>query len=258
MVDLRELWARRDLVVLLARRDLKARYKQAALGLAWTILQPLVGMAVLWFVFWRVAGVTGANVPYPVFALAGFVAWSYVAQTVQAVAGSLLAHGPMLTKVYLPRLAVPLSATLPGLVHLGVGTAVLLAVVLVAGVTPSVGVVAVPLCVLLAVAAALGVGLWLATLNVAYRDVGPAIGHLIQIWFLATPVAYPAAAVRGSWRLVVAVNPATAAVESFRAAVLGAELPIALVGVSAAIAGVVLAGGLVLFGRLERGLVDQL
>lgn len=257
-LGLRELWAHRELIVLLARRDVKARYKQALLGVSWTVAQPLVGMAVLYFVFRRVAGVATGDVPYALFALAGFAVWTYLSGTVAAVAGSLLAHGPMLTKVYLPRLAVPLSATLPGLLHLGVATAVVVAALPVVGALPSAKVVWLPVGVLLAVVAGFGAGLLLATVNVVYRDVGPAIGHLLQVWFLASPVAYPASAVRGAWRVVVALNPATAAVESFRAALLGTAVSPRLVGVSAATAALVLVGAVAVFARFERQLIDEL
>jgi lipopolysaccharide transport system permease protein len=257
-LGLRELWAHRELIVLLARRDVKARYKQALLGLAWTVAQPLAGMAVLYFVFRRVVGVTTVGVPYPLFALAGFAVWTYLSGTVAAVAGSLLAHGPMLTKVYLPRLAVPLSATLPGLLHLAVATALLLAALPVAGLTPPATVVVLPAGVLLALVAGFGVGLLLATVNVVYRDVGPAIGHLLQVWLLASPVAYPVSAVRGRWAALVALNPATAAVESFRAAVLGTPVSLWLVGASAATAAAVLACSLAVFARFERRLIDEL
>lgn len=257
-LELGELWARRELVALLARRDLKARYKQAALGAAWTVGQPLVGMAVLVLVFRRVAGVSSEGVPYTVFALAGFALWSYMAGTVQAVAASMLAHGPLLTKVYIPRLAVPVAACLPGLLHLAVATCVLGVAMAVTGVGLSARAAAVPLCVALATAVGLGTGLWLAALNVIYRDVGHAVGYLLQLWFLVTPVAYPPSAVRGSARLLLALNPAAGAVESFRAAMLGTPFDPRLVAASAAVALAVLAGGLAVFVRLERRLVDEL
>lgn len=257
-LGLRELWVRRDLIVLLARRDMKARYTQALLGIAWTVAQPLLGMAVLYFVFRRVVGVATGEVPYVPFALAGFAVWTYLSGTVAAVAGSLLAHGPMLTKVYLPRLAVPLSATLPGLPHLAVATVMLVAALPAFGVAPSVTILWLPVGVVLAGVAGFGVGLLLATFNVAYRDVGPAIGHLLQVWLLASPVAYPVSAAQGAWRVVVALNPATSAVESFRGAVLGTHVGLGPVGASAAVAALVLACALAIFARFERQLVDEL
>src|SRR3712207_1377150 len=206
-VRLGELWAYRELVFFLALRDVKARYKQALFGLSWSVVQPIAGVAVFTFVFRELASVESDGLPYPLFALVGFLAWTYFAATLATATASLVDNSALVTKVYFPRLAAPVSALLPGLVNLLPGmvtTALLMAYY---GVAPGRQLAVVPLCLLGLMASALGTGLLLATLNVRYRDVGAVIGTLIQLWLFASPVAYSTSAVPGDWRWLYAVNP---------------------------------------------------
>lgn len=253
---LAELWRYRELVYFLALRDVKARYKQTALGLGWAILQPLVSVGVVTLVFRRIAHVPSDGIPYPVFALTGFLAWNYFAGIVGDATESVVANAPLVTKVYLPRLAAPVSAVLPALVTLVPGLVLLAALMAWEGVTPGAAVAALPLCALGLLTTALGTGLVLATLNVQYRDVGGALSTLIQLWLLASPVAYPASLVGASWRWVYAVNPMSGVIEALRWSLLGAPRPGAEIAVSAAVALLVFVAGLFYFEHQERRFAD--
>jgi ABC-type polysaccharide/polyol phosphate export permease len=253
---LAELWRYRELVYFLALRDVKARYKQTALGLGWAVLQPLVSVAVVTLVFRRLAHVPSEGIPYPVFALTGFLVWNYFAGIVGDATDSVVANAPLVTKVYLPRLAVPVSAVLPALVSLVPGTFVLVALMLVEGVAPGVALLALPLCALGLLATALGMGLLLAALNVRYRDVGGALGTLIQLWLLASPVAYPTSLLGPSWRWAYAINPMAGVIDAFRWSVLGAPRPGPEIVVSAGVALLLFVGGLLYFEHQERRFAD--
>jgi ABC-type polysaccharide/polyol phosphate export permease len=255
-IDLRALWSARELVYFLALRDLKARYKQAAFGLGWAILQPLAGAAVFAFVFGGLAGVSGDGMPYPVFALTGFVAWNYFSQALGAATNSLVLNTSMITKVYFPRIAAPVAAILPPLVNLGVGL-VLIAVAMVAyGVAPTAALAALPLCVAFAMLAALGPGLILATLHVAYRDVAVVIGFLTQLWLLASPIAYSSALVSDGWRWVYSLNPMVGVIDLFRWSVAGGPWPGPYLLASVASTIVLVVVGIVYFAGSERRFAD--
>jgi lipopolysaccharide transport system permease protein len=255
-VDIGELWGSRELIWFVAWRDVKSRYKQAALGVVWAVVQPLAGTAALILVFRRLAGVPSDGIPYAVFALAGYAVWTYVSATVGAVTHSVLANSALVTKVYFPRLVAPLSAVLPGLLDLAISLVLLGVMMVVTGTAPPAAVVLLPACVLFAALVSLAVGLWLATANVLYRDVGHAVGFLVQLWFFATPVAYPATLLGARWRLLYAINPAVGTINAFRAAVLGGPLRADQLAVSLAAALLLLAGGLFCFQRLERRFAD--
>lgn len=255
-VDLRELWSYRELVGFLALRDVRARYKQAVLGTVWTVVQPLAGMTALWLVFRRLIDVPSDGLPYHLFALLGYALWTYVSGAVSSLSGSLLSDAALVTKVYFPRLVVPLAAALPGLVHLAVGLAVLGVLMAADATAPPPAIVLLPIVVLFAVVVAVGAGLWLATLNVLYRDVGHGVGLLVQLWFFATPVAYPSSLVPGAWRHAYALNPVTGVIDAGRAVVLGGPLRASDLAISVAAAVVLLAGGVACFQRLERRFAD--
>lgn len=255
-VDLRELWAYRELVGFLAWRDVKARYKQAVLGVAWSVIQPVVGTVVLVLVYSRLIGVPSDGISYPLFALLGFATWGYVSGTVGSLTHSLLSNSELVTKVYFPRMAVPVAALVPGLVDLVVALVVLAGLMAIEGVGPPVAVLLLPLTVLFAMVVCLGIGLWLATLNVLYRDVGHAVGFGIQLWFFASPVAYPSSLVPDAWGHVYALNPVTGLIDAARASVLGGPLSPIDLGISVAAASAILAGGVVYFQRLERRFAD--
>lgn len=253
---LAELWRYRELVYFLALRDVKARYKQTALGLGWAIVQPLVSVGVLTLVFRRIAHVPSEGIPYPVFALTGFLVWNYFAGVVGDATNSVVANAPLVTKVYLPRLAAPISAVLPALVTLLPGVAVLVLLMVWKGVGPGPALAALPLCVLGLLATALGTGLLLAALNVRYRDVGGALGTLIQLWLLASPVAYPGSLLGPSWQWAYAINPMAGVIDAFRWSVLSGPSPGADVVVSAGVALALFLGGLFYFEHQERRFAD--
>ena len=255
-LDLRELWEHRDLVALLALRALRSRYRQAALGAAWAVVQPLAGVLVLVVVFRRLIDVPSDGVPYLLFALVGYALWSYVSGGVGALTTSLVAEPALVTKVYVPRLTVPLAAALPGLVNLGVALGVLAVAMALLAFVPPVSAPLLPVVVAFAVVVTLGAGLWLATFNVLYRDAGHALGFGLQLWFFASPVAYPSSLVEGGWRHLYALNPVAGLLDLGRGVVLGTPVSWVDLGISAAAALVVLAGGLACFQALERRFAD--
>jgi lipopolysaccharide transport system permease protein len=256
-LDLREFAGAHELLYFLVLRNLKLRYKQTALGAAWAVLQPLLTMAVFTVVFGRLARLGSDGLPYPLFALAALVPWTYFANALSQSGNSLIDQQQLLTKVYFPRLLLPLAAAIAGLVDLLVSLALLLVVLVWYGMTPSLRLLAVPGFALLAIAAALAPGIWLAALNVRYRDVRHVIPFLVQIWLFATPVAYSSALVPERWRLVYGLNPMVAVVDGFRWMVApAARPPVAGLGVAVGAVAVVLVAGLYFFRRMERTFAD--
>jgi len=256
-LDLAELWAYRELLWLLVWRELKVRYKQTILGVAWAILQPLLTMLVFSVVFGRLAKMPSDGVPYPVFAYCALLPWQLFAYAMTESSNSLVAHQRLLTKVYFPRLMMPLAAVAVGLADFLVSFVFLLMLMAYYGMTPHVAAVTIPLWTLLALGTAFGVGLWLSALNVRYRDVRYMLPFLSQIWMYATPVAYPLSLIPQQWRPFVALNPLAGVVEGFRWALLGGRtVPDASMLVSIATVVVVLVGGLFYFRRTERTLAD--
>jgi lipopolysaccharide transport system permease protein len=251
-----ELWARRELVLFLALRDFKLRYAQAALGVAWVLIQPLVAAALFYGVFGRGLGAPSDGIPYLVFAFSGLVLWTYLSQSVQSASESLAAHSALVTKVYFPRLVAPIAAVLPGLVDLAIALVVLAVLMAAYGVVPGLAVATLPLWILAAVAVALAVGLWLAALNAQYRDVRHALGFVLQIWFFASPIAYSSSVISDGWRYVYAANPAVGVLDGLRWSALGAPAPGSEDLVSLAVGILVLATGALYFRRVERRLAD--
>jgi ABC-type polysaccharide/polyol phosphate export permease len=236
-------------------RDIKARYKQAAFGIGWAVLQPIAGVFMLTLVFRRIAGVPSDGIPYPLFALLGYLLWSYFGSGIATASTSLVSNVSLVTKVYFARLAAPVAALLPGFVPLAVGLVLLALFMLFYGVAPGWEAFVFPLCIAGAVVTTLGVGLLLATVNVKYRDVGQVIGLLTQLWFLATPVAYPSSLV-GEWRWAYALNPMTGVIDSARWSLLGGPAPGIELAVSVAVALALLVVGLLYFQRAERQFAD--
>jgi lipopolysaccharide transport system permease protein len=258
-LHLGEVWRFRELLYFLTLRDVKLRYKQTALGVAWVVIQPLLTMAVFTVLFGRFGGMDqrAGYEPYALYILVALVPWQLFAYALTQSSNSLVAEQRLITKVYFPRLIVPVASVLSGLVDLLVTLALVLAGMAVLGVAPTWAVVTVPLFVLFAVLAALAVGLWLSALNVKYRDVRYTIPFLTQFWLLATPVGYPASVVPEQYRLVYGLNPMAGVVEGFRWALLGTAAPDwGLVAVSAAVVLALLAGGLFYFRRMERSFAD--
>jgi lipopolysaccharide transport system permease protein len=256
-LNLRDLWAYRELLYFLTWRDVKVRYKQTALGAAWAILQPVMTMAVFSVFFGRLAKMPSDGIPYPVFAFAALLPWQLFAYALSESANSLVGSQNLITKVYFPRLVVPIAAVLAGLVDFVIAFGVLLCLMWYYGIVPSASIVFLPVFVLLAVTTALSVGLWLSSLNVKYRDVRYTIPFLTQLWLFATPVAYPSSLVPEKWRALYGLNPMAGVVEGFRWALLGkVDGPGPLLGVSVLAVAILLVGGLMYFRQTERTFAD--
>lgn len=250
------LWAYRELLYFLVWRDVKVRYKQTALGVAWIVLQPLLTTLIFTVLFGVLLKVPSGDVPYPVFALAGLIPWQYFSGSLARTANSLVGNANLITKVYFPRLIIPLTGVLSGFVDFAIGFLLLAVMVVFYGIRPSPAVVLLPAFLLLALATALGFGLWLAALNVRYRDINYLVPFLIQIWLYATPVAYGSTLIPERYRWLLGLNPMTSVVEGFRWALLGQAPPGRLFALSIAITIVVLLTGLVFFRRTERTFAD--
>lgn len=252
-----QIWAYRELLAFFVWRDLKVRYKQTVLGAAWAILQPLLTMVVFSIVFGRLAKVPSDGLPYPIFAYTALLPWQLFARSVTESANSLVTHQQLITKVYFPRLLLPLSALLAGLVDFAVAFVVLLALMAFYGIAPTGTILLLPAFLLLAMAAGLGVGSWLSALNVRFRDVRYTIPFLIQLWLFATPIAYPSTLIPERWHLLYGLNPMVGVVEGFRWALLGSEGVVgSLWPASVASATVLLISGLLYFRRMEREFAD--
>ena len=255
-IDIAELWHYRDLLYFLTWREISVRYKQTFLGLAWAVLQPLATMLVFTVFLGRLAKIPSDGVPYPVFAYLGLLPWTYFANAVTRSSMSLVGNSNLLSKVYFPRILIPLSGTLSALVDFAVAFGILIVLMFMYGIVPSVGtLLLIPLSLLIALVAQ-GVGMWLAALNVRYRDVQHAIPFAIQLWMFATPVVYPASLVPAKWKLVFAINPLTGIIEAYRAGALGRPIDWSQLGVSLIITAVLLVFGLWQFRRLEREFAD--
>lgn len=256
-LNLYDLWEYRELLYFLVWRDIKVRYKQTALGAGWAILQPVMTMVVFSVFFGRLAKVPSDGVPYPVFAFTALVPWQLFAFALTESSNSLVSNQNLITKVYFPRLMVPIASVVGGLVDVAIAFVVLLGLMLWYGITPTRAVAVLPLFVLLAVVTALAVGLWLSTLNVKFRDVRYTIPFLTQFWLFVTPVAYPSSLVPQPWRTWYGLNPMAGVVEGFRWALLGKSgSPGSLLWVSVGAVLLLLAGGLIYFRRMEGEFAD--
>jgi lipopolysaccharide transport system permease protein len=220
-----ELWTHRDLLYFLARRDIKVRYAQAAMGVAWAVLQPLMMMVIFSVFLGRLAEVPSDGIPYPVFALAGLVPWTYFSNAVASATESLVASSNLVSKVYFPRLVVPLAALLSWLPDLAIASVLVVGLMLIYGIVPSATIVFLPLFGLFSLLAAASVSVWLSALNVSYRDVRYAVPFILQLWLFATPVVYPASLVPVQWRPLFGLNPMAGVVEGFRWALLRSNAP---------------------------------
>jgi len=258
-LDVRELWKYRELLYFLTWRDILVRYKQAVIGVAWAALQPLLTMIVFTVVFNKVLGIKSPSsaVPYAVFSLTGLVPWNFFSGALARSGVSLVGNANQLTKVYFPRLVIPISAVLGGLVDLAISFLVLIGLMAAFGIAPTRHVVYIPLFVVLAFATALAVSLWLSALNVLYRDVQYVIPFLVQLWMFVSPVIYPIDKIpAGPLRVVFALNPMTGVIGGFRWALLGQQFPGGYMWISTAVVVVLLFGGLFYFKRMERVFAD--
>jgi lipopolysaccharide transport system permease protein len=257
-LNLRDLWVYRELVYFMTWRDLKVRYKQTLLGAAWAILQPFLTMVVFSIFFGSLAGVPSDGVPYPIFSYTALIPWTLFSKALQDASRSLVNSSHMITKVYFPRMILPLASVLAGIVDFLIAFVVLLGMMVFYQVTPTANIWTIPLFLLLALVTATGVSLWLSALNVLYRDINYVLPFLTQFWMYITPIAYPSSMVPEKWRLLYAVNPMTGVVEGFRWALLGSgQAPGLMTLVSSAVAIVLLVSGMFYFKRMERLFADM-
>ncbi len=256
-LDLTELWAERELLYFLVWRDIKVRYKQTAIGAAWVVLQPFLTMVVFSIFFGKLAKLPSNGLPYPIFYYCALLPWTYFAGALQNATNTVVEHQRVITKVYFPRLLLPLSSVLSGLLDFGIGLIVLMAMMLYYRIGAGPAFLLVPAFLLLAILTALGVGLWLAALNAMYRDVRYALPFLVQFWLFASPVAYPSTLVPEKWRWLYGLNPMAGVVEGFRWAQTGrgpAPGPMLFASVGAVL--VLLVGGLLYFQKVEGTIAD--
>jgi len=257
-VSLSELWAYREVIFFLALRDIKVRYKQTVFGALWAVLQPFTSMVIFSVIFGRIAQMPSDGIPYPVFSYAALVPWMFFANSVTKASNSLVGNAGIVTRIYFPRLAMPLSAILGNTVDFVLAFLMLLALMVYFGVTPTANVVWLPLLLVLAFATALGVSLVLAAMNVQFRDVGHAVPFALQLAMFVTPVVYPASLIKDpAWQFAYALNPMVGVVEGFRWALLGTDTaPGPMILVSTCVAAALIFGGARYFKRIERTFAD--
>jgi lipopolysaccharide transport system permease protein len=253
-----ELWRYRELLYFLVWRDVKVRYRHTVLGAAWAVVQPLLTMAIFAIVFGRLAKLPSDGQPYALFTFAALVPWTYFSTAMGNGANALVGSEHLISKVFFPRLLIPMAAVVTPLVDFAITLSLLLAVLLMMGRVPPSSVVVLPFFIVLAVGAALAVALWCSALNVAYRDVRYLLPFFLQAWMFATPVAYSASLIPQEWRLLYGLNPMTSVVEGFRWSLLGTPAPGPMVAVSVAVVALGLAGGFTYFRRMEGTFADVL
>lgn len=256
-LGLRDLWQYRELLFFLAWRDIKVRYKQTALGAAWAVIQPLFTMLVFTLFFGRLAKVPSDGIPYPLFSYTALLPWQLFAYALTESSNSVVANERLITKVYFPRLVVPLASILSGLVDFFIAFTLVIGMMVWYGVRPTWAVLTLPFFVIFTMMTALGVGLWLSALNVQYRDVRYTLTFIVQFWLIASPVAYSSTLVPARWRPFYGLNPMAGVIEGFRWALLGkAQAPGAMLWVSVMVVVVVLVGGLYYYRRMEKTFAD--
>jgi lipopolysaccharide transport system permease protein len=256
-LDLQPVWEYRELLYFLVWRDIKVRYKQTAIGAAWAICQPLLTMMIFAVIFGRFAKIPSDNVPYPIFAFAGLLPWTYFSQSISRSGMSVVSDANLIRKIYFPRLIIPASAVVAPLVDFTLSLLILLLMMAWYRITPNWAVTTLPLFIGLAVCAALGVSLWLSALNVRYRDVGHAIPFLVQFWMYASPIVYPVSLIPKQWRSLYSLNPMVGVVEGFRWGLLGKERPeFGAIAIGTLVALILFLSGLVFFKRMERSFAD--
>ncbi len=256
-LNLRSVWQYRELLYFLVWRDVLTRYKQTAIGAAWVVVQPLINMILFTLIFSRLAKIPSDGIAYPVFAFTALLPWSYFSQALAKTSGSVVSSANLVTKIYFPRLLIPLAASIAPVVDLVFSFVVLLVLMAWYNIVPTWGLLALPLFLTLAIGTALAVGLWASALNVKYRDVGSIIPFVAQIWMYASPVAYPVSMVPEKWRLLYSLNPMVGVIEGFRWALLGKECPdLEMMAVSFVTVVALLLGGIVYFKRMEQSFAD--
>jgi len=253
---LKEMWLFRELLFFLTWRDIKIRYKQTVLGFAWAILQPVMTMVVFSLFFGKLGKIPSEGLPYPIFNYAALLPWQFFENSITTSTTSLVTNANMVTKVYFPRLFVPIASVISGLVDFFVAFTVLIGMMIYYQIAPTVGVLLLPLFLLLAFITAMGISLWMSALNVKYRDVRYIVPFLSRFWFFATPIAYPSTLLSEPWRTLYGLNPMVGVVEGFRWALLGTQPPQAMMFLSILISIFLLISGLVYFTRTEKTFAD--
>lgn len=255
--ELRELWQYRSLLSQMVRRDLMVRYKQTIIGAAWAIVQPAASMVLFTLFFGKLAGLASDGLPHPLFYYAGLVPWMYFAGALQGATASVVDYQRVITKVYFPKMLLPMSAVIPGLLDAFIAGSLLLVLLVVYHVQWTPALLLTPLLMIAAAAVALAIGLWLSALNAMYRDVRHIIPFLVQLWMFATPVVYPSSLVPTQWRILYALNPMVGIIDTFRWAVTGAGQPAwESLAVAMVVTMVLLSSGAVLFERIAQTIAD--
>jgi len=256
-LDLSELWAYRELLYFFVWRDIKVRYKQTVIGAAWAILQPVLTMLVFSLFFGKLAKIPSQGLPYPIFYYCALLPWMYFATAMQSSTNVVVEQQRVITKVYFPRVVLPISSVLSGLLDFAISFVVFAAMMVYYRIVPTKAVIWLPAFTLLAILTALGVGLWLSALNALYRDVRYVLPFLVQFWMFASPVAYPSSLVPEKWRWLYGLNPMTGVIEGFRWALTGhGQPPGALVAASSAAVALLVLGGLVYYHAVEGKIAD--
>jgi lipopolysaccharide transport system permease protein len=256
-INLRELWDYRDLLFFLSWRDISVRYKQTALGAVWVILQPFLTMVVFTFIFGKLANISSEGAPYPIFCFAALLPWQYFSTTLNSSANSLVNNANLLSKVYFPRLLIPLSTLFPTLVDFAISFLVLLGLLFHYRFALTWNALWLPAFLILLMTTVFGIGLWFAALNIHYRDIRYIVPFIMQFGMFVSPVVYPSSVVPQRWQAVYAVNPMVGVIEGFRWALLGKEvLPGKMIAISTAVAMLVLLGGIFYFRRAEKNFAD--
>lgn len=255
-LDLKELWAFRELLYVLTMRDVKVRYKQTVLGASWAIIQPFMTMIVFTVIFGQLAKIASDGIPYPVFVYAALLPWTFFANAVTSASGSLVGSSHLISKVYFPRLIIPLSSIGIGLIDFAVASVILLGLMFFYGIGWSIHLIAVPVLVLSVVFVALGVGTFLCAVTVSYRDFRFVVPFMVQFWMYATPIVYPASLVPEQWRWLLYLNPMAGLIEGFRSAFLDRPFDIVGIAISFVVAIVAFLAGVVYFEQVERRFAD--
>lgn len=259
-LNLRDLWTYRELIFFMVWREVKVKYKQTLLGMAWAVIQPVMTMLIFTFLFGKVAKLPTEGIPYPIFSFTALLPWGLFVTALNQGSRSLVTHNNMVTKIYFPRLILPMSAVLSGLVDFAIAFVILIGLMFYYNVTPAWNLIwTLPFFLLLAVITALGVALWLSAINVQYRDVNQALPFLTQFWLFATPVAYSSSVISKKWQIVYSLNPMAGVVNGFRWALLGSgNGPDIALWVSAAISVLLLISGLFYFRSTEKTFADMI
>ncbi|MDI6739904.1 MAG: ABC transporter permease [Candidatus Edwardsbacteria bacterium] len=257
LIDFKELWHYRELLGFLTWRDILVRYKQTFLGVAWAVIQPVMTMVIFSIIFGRLAKLPSDNVPYPVFSFAALLPWNLFASALNRSTTSVVGSSSLVTKIYFPRVIIPIASTLSTLVDFLISLAVFVLIMLYYGFKPGIFFLTVPLLMILTVATALGVGLWLSALNVKYRDVSQAIPFIVQAWMYVSPVAYALSLIPSRWSIIYALNPMVGVIEGFRWALIGRSAwPQGSMMVSLSVTLLLLVTGALFFRRMERTFAD--